>query len=198
MTTGFIGFPPPVTSFPGIDTLGEGCCVAASASVFRPVESHPEAAIRLGRDVTIFENVRLLLGETEARLDIGDRVMINVGGYISGEGGLTIADDVLIGPHVRLLSAGHLIHGHHAAVARNPISHGPIRIGRGAWLGAGATVLEGRVIGDGAVVGAASVVTRDVPPFAVVVGNPARVVGYRDGHRHDSDSWWRRLLRMFR
>jgi len=52
----------------------------------------------------------------------------------------------------------------------------PIRIGSGVWIGGGAIVLPGVTIGDGCVIGAGSVVTRDLPPFSLAVGNPARVV----------------------
>jgi len=187
-----MGFPPPVSAFPGIDTLGEGCRISPSVTVFRPADLRPGAAIALGREVALFDNVRLLLGETEARLELGDRVIINVGCYVSGEGGLVIEEDVLLGPHVRILSAGHAIHGHDVVVARNPITRDAIRIGRGAWIAGGSTVLQGIQIGAGAVVGAGSVVTRDVPPFAVVVGNPAKVIRYRSGH---GLSWWHRFLR---
>jgi|GEM_PF-184037 len=56
---------------------------------------------------------------------------------------------------------------------------GDIRIGNDVWIAAFATILSGVTIGDGAVVGAAAVVARDVPPYAVVVGNPARIIKYR-------------------
>lgn len=59
------------------------------------------------------------------------------------------------------------------------ISRGPIVIGNDAWVGRGAFILDGVTIGDGAIVGAMSVVAKDVPPYAVVVGNPARIVHYR-------------------
>jgi acetyltransferase-like isoleucine patch superfamily enzyme len=53
------------------------------------------------------------------------------------------------------------------------------RLGNDVWVGANAVVLKGVNVGDGAIVGAASVVTKDVPPYAIVVGNPARVLRYR-------------------
>jgi len=188
-----IGYPPLASSFAGIDTLGRDCRISPSVSVFREVNPHAASGIHLGDGVMLFDHVRLLLGGADARLELGNRVVINVGSYISGEGGLFIDDDVMIGPHVRVLSAGHEIHGHDQVVGRNPITYGPIRIGRGAWIAGGATILEGLTIGEGAVVGAGSVVARDVPAFAVAVGNPARVVHYREGHALFG-SWWRRLL----
>lgn len=54
----------------------------------------------------------------------------------------------------------------------------PIKIGDKVWIGFGVTILKGVTIGEGAVVGAKSVVTSDVPPYAVVVGNPARIIKY--------------------
>lgn len=192
----FLGFPPRTDTFPGIDVLGDGCRIDPGVSVFRPRAASSAALIRLGQGVVLFDRVRLLLGSS-ADLEIGDRTIVNIGSYLSGEGGLSIAEDVLIGPYARLLSAGHEIHGADAIVARNPITGAPIRVGRGAWIGAGATILQGRSIGEGAVVGAASVVTRDIDPWAVAVGNPARIVGYRSGHE-SSVAWWRRLLARLR
>jgi virginiamycin A acetyltransferase len=58
-------------------------------------------------------------------------------------------------------------------------SKGPITIGDDVWLGADATILSGVTIGQGAVIGGSAVVAKDVPPYAIAVGNPARVVKYR-------------------
>jgi chloramphenicol O-acetyltransferase type B len=60
-----------------------------------------------------------------------------------------------------------------------PFSKGETKIGNDVWIGFRATVLSGVTIGDGAVIGAGAVVVADVPPYAIVAGNPARVVRYR-------------------
>ena len=62
-------------------------------------------------------------------------------------------------------------------------SKGPIIIEDDAWLGVGVRVLEGVTIGRGAIVGAGAVVTQDIPPYAIAVGVPARVIGYRGGRK---------------
>lgn len=189
------GFPPYVTVFPGIDTLGVGCQISPSVSVMREVEPQGGRRIVVGNNVMLFDQVRLLLGDTcvpeGTALTIGDRVIINVGCYISGEGGLSIEDDVIIGAHVHILTAGHAIHHSGEIVAANPVIYGTILIGPGAWIGANSTILPGANIGKGAVIGAGSVVTRSVPPFAVAVGNPARVIHYRQGHT--PKRWWQFL-----
>ncbi len=67
--------------------------------------------------------------------------------------------------------AGH-IEGH-------PKTKGDVIIGNDVWIGKGAMILSGVTIGDGAVIGAKAVVTKDVPPYAIVAGNPARIIRYR-------------------
>ncbi|MBT8544363.1 acyltransferase [Polynucleobacter paneuropaeus] len=178
------GLPPLVTIFPGIDRIGHDCRIHETVSVGRRhISPDQGASIVIGNNVSIFNNVRFVVccqSECQfAKISIGNNVSINVGSYISGEGGLSIGNDVLIGPGVKVTSAGHAIDGCHDLIALNPITYGLVVIEDGAWLGAGSVVLPGRKIGKGAVVGAGAVVTEDIPPFAVAVGNPARVVRYR-------------------
>ena len=64
-------------------------------------------------------------------------------------------------------------------IAGHPRSRGDVVVGHDVWVGAGALILSGVTIGDGAVIGARAVVTRSVPPYAIVAGNPAKLVRYR-------------------
>ena len=64
-------------------------------------------------------------------------------------------------------------------IAGHPQSKGHVTIGNDVWIALGATILSGVTIGDGAVIGAKAVVAKDIPPYSIVVGNPARIVGKR-------------------
>lgn len=178
-----LGFPDAVSAHCGIDVIGENCRISSSVTVMR-YGLLDDIAVTLGNGVVLFDNARLVVGDTtlagKSYIKMGNDVIVNVGCYLSGEGGLEIEDDVLIGPHVKIYSAGHVIYGGNESIRRNPINYGKTIIKSGAWIGGGGTILQGVSIGEGAVVGAGSVVTKDVPAYAVVVGNPAAVVNYRD------------------
>lgn len=66
-----------------------------------------------------------------------------------------------------------------ASISGHPHTKGDIKIGSDVWIAYGATILSGVSIGDGAVIGAESIVTKDIPPYAIVGGNPARILRYR-------------------
>ena len=106
-------------------------------------------------------------------LRFGRNVFVNHGCTAMDLGGIDIGDDVMIGPNVHLISSGHPLD---PATRRSRITMAPIRIGRGAWIAAGATVLQGVTVGDDAVVAAGAVVTKDVPPRTLVGGVPAQVI----------------------
>lgn len=90
------------------------------------------------------------------------------------EGSITLDDNVVLGPGVRIFAAGH-DHRH----LHLPDLSAPVRICSYAWIGGGSTILPGVTVGYGAVIGAGSVVASDVPPMTVAVGTPARVVKTR-------------------
>jgi acetyltransferase-like isoleucine patch superfamily enzyme len=77
----------------------------------------------------------------------------------------------------------------------HPAAKGDVLIGNDVWIGMGALILSGVAIGDGAVVGAGSVVTKDIPPYAIVGGNPARLLRYRFSENHrqrlQKIAWWK-------
>lgn len=98
---------------------------------------------------------------------IGDRVTIK--GQLALVDGMRIEDDAFIGPNATFTNDRF-------PRSRQPFHCATTVIGRGASIGGGAVVAPGVSIGEGAMVGAGAVVTRDVPPFTVVVGNPARVI----------------------
>lgn len=81
-----------------------------------------------------------------------------------------------------------------AHIEGHPRSNGDVQIGSDVWLGRCSVVLSGVTIGDGAVVGAYAVVTRDVPPYAIVGGNPAEIIRYRFSREHIERllqvAWW--------
>ncbi len=111
------------------------------------------------------------------RTTFGEDVWVSVGTYIDYA---EIGDFVMIGPHAVLLSGGR---HHNFDRIDIPIKHqgnppkAPLKICRGAWIGANATIMA--PVGEHAVVGAGAVVTKEVPPYAVVAGNPARVLYIR-------------------
>ncbi|AVX03062.1 sugar O-acetyltransferase [Maritalea myrionectae] len=116
---------------------------------------------------------------------IGSKVFINTNCSILDGGGVTIGDDVLIAPNVQIMAAGHPIKASERMVypfedepeRMNFVNlAGPIKIGNGCWIGAGAIILPNVTIGDRAVIGAGAVVTKDVPADSLAVGNPARVI----------------------
>jgi acetyltransferase-like isoleucine patch superfamily enzyme len=113
--------------------------------------------------------------EMGANVRIGARCTI-WGGV--GTARVRIGDDAMFGPDV-MITASSYRYNDGAPVTRQASDEADVVIGRDVWLGGRVIVLPGVTIGDGAIVGAGTVVTKSVPPMAVAVGVPARVVGER-------------------
>jgi acetyltransferase-like isoleucine patch superfamily enzyme len=106
-------------------------------------------------------------------ISVGRNVFINQNCTFYDLGGLDIADDVIIGPNVSIITSGHPIEPsqRHAFVVAKPIM-----IERNVWIAVGATIIGGITASENSVVAAGSVVTKDVPPNTLVGGNPAKVI----------------------
>lgn len=106
-------------------------------------------------------------------ITLGAGVFLNFNCVILDVVEVVIGDMTQIAPGVQILTADH---PRDPAVRAQGLEFGrPIRIGKNVWIGAGALIMPGVTIGDDALIGAGSVVTRDVPAGATVMGNPARV-----------------------
>jgi maltose O-acetyltransferase len=107
-------------------------------------------------------------------LRLGDAVYANHNLVVLDCAQVTIGSNVYIGPNVVLSAAGHPVE---AAVRSSGLEFAyPITIGNSVWIGANVTILPGVTIGDNVTIGAGSVVTKDVPPDCVAVGNPCKVL----------------------
>ena len=96
------------------------------------------------------------------------------------ESNVTIGDDVLMGPDVVIMTTSHAFENPDLPINRQgSLPTLPVVIGNDAWIGTRVVIMPGVTIGNGAVVGAGSIVTRDIPPFAIAAGNPARVIRQR-------------------
>lgn len=146
------------------DKVGDGTRIWAFAHVL------PGAQI--GADCNICDHVFV-----ENDVVVGDRVTVKSGVQLWD--GIRLADDVFVGPNVTFTN------DRFPRSKVYPASFPETTVGPGASLGANATILPGLAIGRDAMVGAGAVVTKDVPPHAIVVGNPARIVGYVDGEEAD-------------
>lgn len=151
-----------------------------------------KAGIRGGGEVVLLDGARFEMKEHSAimrrcdvvlregaRLSIGRNVYLGTNVNLRVDLDVSIGDDVHTGQFVSIIGGQYDFARRDARIFDGPIDARPVRVGAGAWIGAGAVLLPGVTVGEGAVIGAGSIVTRDVPPFAIAVGNPARVKGER-------------------
>jgi acetyltransferase-like isoleucine patch superfamily enzyme len=155
-----------------LGSCGEGCVFEDGALVFHAENVH------LGRDVYVGHRA-MLKGYFKNTLRIGDGTWIGQNVFLHAAGGLEIGSHVGIGPGVQIITSLHREAGRAIPILHAPIEFAAVSVGDGADLGVGAIVLPGVRIGRGVQVGAGSVVTRDVPDFAVAAGNPARILRRR-------------------
>lgn len=136
---------------------------------------HPENMI-LGNDIYIGHNT-ILKGYYHNVMQIGNGTWIGQMCFFHSAGGLMIGENVGIGPFVKIITSEHELKSD-LPVLHSPIRFAKVTIESDSDIGVSAIILPGITIGKGAVVGAGSVVTKDVPAFAVVAGSPARLIRF--------------------
>ncbi len=153
-------------------SVGEDVVFEAGVRVW-----HPER-IRLGNNIYVGHDA-MLKGYYKGEMVIGDDTWLGQGVFFHAAGDIHVGRRVGVGPFVRILTSYHGEAGRHLAILDSPLEFGAVRIEDGADIGVNTIILPGVTVGEGAQVGAGAVVTRDVPPFAVVAGNPARLLRMR-------------------
>jgi acetyltransferase-like isoleucine patch superfamily enzyme len=161
-------------------SVGPGFSAHYSCDISRTIAGY----IKIGNKVWIGRNARvhvpIVPDHNEAVILLDDGCVIGSSSHISAINRIHVERNVIFGPSVLLMD-----HNHEFADVTLPIAEqgttkgGTIRIGEGSWLGNGSAIVsnEGElVIGRNSVVGVNSVVTRSIPPYSVVMGNPARIV----------------------
>ena len=138
---------------------------------------HPEN-VSLDEDVYV-GHYAILKGYHQNELRIGRGAWIGQAAFLHAAGGITVGAGVGIGPHVCILTSTHADPGRALPIMKGALEFAPVTLGDGCDLGIGSIVLPGVTVGRGAQVGAGAVVTRDVPDYAVVAGNPARILRHR-------------------
>ena len=152
--------------------IGDKVVIEAGVLVFKPDR------IRIGSNVYIGHNA-ILRAYDKNDLVIGDNTWIGQGCYLNSAGGLEIGARVGIGPCVKVMTSRHGEEGHSVPVLMCDLEFARVVIEEDSDIGIGAIILPGVTVGKGSIVGAGAVVTRDVEPYAVVAGVPARKLGER-------------------
>lgn len=156
--------------FHHFDAFGTHCVLGARVRFWGPVR------LFVGSHCAFFDDV-IISGVGEIR--IGDRTTIGHDSVLVCRERLEIGSDCMLAAYCYVLDVDHEFESTEKTIPEQGLRVQPVVIGNDVWVGAGTVILRGVRIGDGAVVAANSVVTRDVPPYTVVAGSPAKVVGRR-------------------
>ena len=136
----------------------------------------PRFLQHLGEHTTLQSGMRITNPE---KVRIGSHCNLAQGVFITGGGGVLIGDWVGFGPDVKVWSVTHRFDDPDRPWLLQGWEKKPVTIEDDVWLGANAFVMPGVTIGRGAIVSAGAVVNKSIPPFAIVAGNPGRVLGWR-------------------
>jgi acetyltransferase-like isoleucine patch superfamily enzyme len=136
----------------------------------------PEDFRYFGKGAMVRNNVAINYPE---RVILKERATIQDGTIINSAGGLYVGENTGIGYNCIIFTAQHRYHNADAIPFDNVAELKPVIIREYVWIGASVMILPGIEIGEGAILGMGAVITKNVPPLAIVLGNPAKVIGYR-------------------
>jgi len=145
-------------------------CVGKGTIVREKTRMINSANIKIGEGCLIRDSVYFRAGR-QGKISIGNGCGVNSYSKFFGHGGIEIADDTFCGPGTTITTTGHDYTGDLSKTHFLKVT-----IGKDVWIGLNVTILPGVTIGDGCVIGAASVVTKDILPYSLAVGNPAKVI----------------------
>lgn len=147
------------------------------------VDCLSKKGVDIADNVNIANNVIIKctwsLGHVGTGVVIGTGVSIGDGSFIGAAGGVIIGENVIMGQNVRFHSENHIFNDPTIPIKMQGVTNEGIIIEDDCWVGAGVVFLDGVKVGKGSVIGANSVVTKNIPPFSVVVGTPGRVIKRR-------------------
>ncbi|RKQ50972.1 acetyltransferase-like isoleucine patch superfamily enzyme [Roseivirga pacifica] len=116
-------------------------------------------------------------------MSIGDNSNIGPYSYIGCSGKVTIGNNVMMGPRVSMFAENHNYSDTSIPMKEQGVSLSEIVVNNDCWIASNATILAGVTIGEGSIIAAGAVVTKDIPPYSIVAGNPAKVIKSRKVER---------------
>ncbi len=162
----------------GVSIIGRNLKIGSgSVIMFDSILDSSAGQILIGENSRISQKVGLYSWGGE--INIGSNVTLNSGVIIYGTGGVAIGNDVLIAANTVLVSSSHNFEERLRSIRLQGFSARGITIKNNVWIGSGVTILDGVTVGEGSIVGAGSVVNKNIPPFSVSAGVPARIIRYR-------------------
>jgi len=138
---------------------------------------HPEN-IEIADDVYI-GHYSILKGYYRNKMVIGSGTWIGQQCFLHASGGITVGENVGIGPAVKILTSTHSLDEEDKPILHSAMNFAPVTLGKGCDIGTGSIILPGVSIGQGSQIGAGAVVTSSIEDFAVAAGNPAKIIRSR-------------------
>jgi acetyltransferase-like isoleucine patch superfamily enzyme len=139
--------------------------------------------IRMKNNVTIARNSTIIctgvIAQKGTGVCIGNNTGINANAFMAGQGGISIGDNVIIGPGVKIFSENHVYSGADKIIKDQGVNRVGVMIEDNCWIGASVTILDGVTIGEGCVIAAGSVVTKSIAANSIARGVPAKVLKSR-------------------